>query len=88
MYLDDGIIAVKSREKAAMESAQVRLNLENSGFIYCKYEKCQWEPQHNIEWLGFQIDLCMGEFSVPEGKLDRLRSKLLGGSVDNSKTIG
>jgi len=65
---------VKSREKAATKCAN--LDLENAGLIL-NNEKCQWEPQHNIEWLGFQIDLCVGGFLVTEGELDRLRSKLL-----------
>lgn len=30
-----------------------------------------------MEWLGFQIDLSVGEFSVPLFKIDALKAKLL-----------
>ena len=78
VYLDDGIVAVKSKENALIESAQVKLDLGNAGFVV-NNEKCarEWEPKCNMEWLGFLIDLSMGEFSVPVGKLDMLKSKLL-----------
>jgi len=33
VYLDDGIIAVNGTEKACIESAQVKLDLEKAGFI-------------------------------------------------------
>ena len=34
------------------------------------------DPCNCIEWLGFQIDLCKGEFKVPQYKLDKLRVQL------------
>ena len=76
VYLDDGIVATKYREQALRESAQVKLDLDNAGFIV-NNEKCNWEPSRNTEWLGFQIDLSVGEFSVPACKIDMLRSKPL-----------
>ena len=66
----------KDREQALRESAQVKLDLDNAGFIV-NNEKCNWEPSCNTEWLGFQIDLSVGKFSVPACKIDMLRSKLL-----------
>ena len=82
VYLDDGIVAVKIKENALIESAQVKMDLGNAGFVV-NNEKCEWEPKCNMEWLGFLIDLSMGEFSVPAGKLDMLKSKLL--AVKESK---
>jgi len=29
-----------------------------------------------LEWLGFQIDLCEGEFKVLQSKLDKLKGQL------------
>ena len=74
VYLDDGIIVVKGEQAA--ESAQVKHELESAGFII-NIDKSKWEPCHTIEWLGFQIDLAKGEFSVPANKISMLKSQLL-----------
>ena len=37
-----------------------------------------------MEWLGFQIDLCEGEFKVLPGKLDRLKVQLRDLEVEQS----
>ena len=39
-------------------------------------EKLVWDPQKDIEWLGFKIYLAKGEFSVPDHKLFKLRLQL------------
>ena len=76
VYLDDGIVAVRGKEKALVESARVKQDIENARFVI-HVEKSTWEPSHTIEWLGFQIDLSKGEFSVPVAKIDALKSKLI-----------
>ena len=76
VYLDDGIVAVRGKEKALVESARVKQDIENAGFVI-HVEKSTWEPSHTIEWLSFQIDLSKGEFSVPVAKIDALKSKLI-----------
>ena len=76
VYLGDGIVAVKGEVEAKFESRKVKQDLEKAGFIV-NIEKCVWEPSHSIEWLGFHIDLALGEFSVPIPKIDALKSKLL-----------
>ena len=76
VYLDDGIVAVRGKEKALVESARVKQDIENAGFVI-HVDKSTWEPSHTIEWLGFQIDLSKGEFSVPVAKIDALKSKLI-----------
>jgi len=75
VYLDDGIVAVKGKDKAATESATVKRDLEHAGFVV-NIEKCQWIPSQEIEWLGFITNLDQGEFTVPCSKLDRLKQKL------------
>jgi len=35
-----------------------------------------WEPSHRMEWLGFCIDLTLGEFSVPVQKILAFKAKL------------
>ena len=76
VYLDDGIVAVKGEQAAIQESAQVKLDLERAGFVI-NLDKSKWEPCHTMEWLGFQIDLAKGEFSVPPNKISMLKSQLL-----------
>ena len=75
MYLDDGILAVKGRDMALEESARVRHELECAGFVI-NAEKSHWEPSNVMEWLGFRIDLCEGEFKVPDRKLAKLKLQL------------
>ena len=48
LYLDDGIVAIKDREQALRESAQVKLDFDNAGFIV-NNEKCNWVPSRNTE---------------------------------------
>ena len=75
VYLDDGIIAVKGEKRACEESRLVRFELESAGFIL-NQEKSYWIPSKTMEWLGFNIDLAKGEFSVPPSKLEVLKSQL------------
>ena len=75
IYLDDGIVAVKGKERAIRESALVKSDLEHAGFVV-NIQKSQWEPSHVVEWLGLIIDLSKGVFTVPDHKIDRLRCKL------------
>jgi len=73
--IDDGIVAVKEEAEAKAESTAVRRDLELAGFIV-NIEKYAWEPSHRIQLLGFQIDLALGEFSVPAKKISVVKSKL------------
>ena len=75
IYLDDGIVAVKGKDAAIKESGRVKHELESAGFVI-NIEKSSWEPCNHLEWLGFQIDLCEGEFRVPQCKLDKLKVQL------------
>ena len=75
IYLDDGIVAVKGKDVATEESKHVKHDLESAGFVI-NIEKSRWEPCNHLEWLGFQIDLCRGEFKVPQYKLDKLKVQL------------
>ena len=76
VYLDDGIVAVKGEMEAKIESRKVKEDLEKAGFIV-NVEKCIWEPSQSMEWLGFCIDLVVGEFSVPISKINTLKARLL-----------
>ena len=84
IYLDDGIVAVRGRQKALVESTRVKEDIEKAGFII-NVEKSVWNPSQTMEWLGFQIDFSVGEFSVPASKIDALKSSLL--EVKDAKCI-
>ena len=76
VYLADGIVAVKGIHEALEESHRIKSELEDAGFLV-NVEKSQWEPSCKIEWLGFQIDLDKGEFTVLKHKICSLNSQLL-----------
>lgn len=73
IYLDDGIVSVKEEHQAIEASTQVKLDLENAGFVI-NIEKSIWVPSQTIEWLGFHIDLAKGRFSVPSEKIEALKT--------------
>ena len=52
IYLDDGIAAVRGRQKALVESTRVKEDIEKAGFII-NVEKSVWNPSQTMEWLGF-----------------------------------
>jgi len=72
IYLDDGIVSVKGEHQAVEASSQVKLDLENAGFVI-NTEKSSWAPSQAMEWLGFRIDLVKGMLSVPARKLKALQ---------------
>jgi len=72
IYLDNRIVSVKGERQAVGASSQVKLDLENAGFVI-NTEKSSWAPSQAIEWLGFRIDLVKGMISVPTGKLEALQ---------------
>ena len=43
IYLDDGIVSVKGEHQAVEASSQVKLDLENAGFVI-NAEKSSWAP--------------------------------------------
>ena len=61
LYLDDGIVAVSGEEAAKLASLQVREDLAKAGLIEHS-AKCIWEPTLKLKWLGFNIDLDIGQF--------------------------
>ena len=75
IYINDRIVAVKGKDNARRESQMVERDLESAGFVV-NIEKSQWEPCESLEWLGFKIDLALGEFSVPSRKVEELHALL------------
>ena len=54
LYLDEGTVAVKGKEKAMQESERVQSELLEAGLIV-NNTKSQWVPTKSLIWLGFQI---------------------------------
>ena len=75
LYLDDGIVAVAGEEAAKLASLQVREDLVKTGLVEHS-AKCIWEPTRKLKWLGFDIDLGIGQISVPADKLRSLKAQL------------
>ena len=75
VYLDDGIITVVEKSQTLKESTWVQYELQCAGFVV-NVEKLAWDPNKDMEWLGFIIDLAKGEFTVLEHKLVKLKSQL------------
>jgi len=75
LYLDDGIVAIAGEEAAKLASQQVREDLAKAGLVEHS-AKCIWEPTLKLKWLGFNLDLGVGQISVPEDKLSSLKTQL------------
>ncbi|KAK3087671.1 hypothetical protein FSP39_008985 [Pinctada imbricata] len=71
MYLDDGLCADVSYDKAMSLSQFVKQDLIKFGFLIAD-EKCQWEPVKQITWLGFDWNMHSEVIKVTQGRLDSL----------------
>ena len=75
LYLDDGIVAVKSKQAALTASRAIQEDLDRAGLVV-NLAKCCWEPSQQCSWLGFDIDLAQGKIAVPQVKLKNLHVQL------------
>lgn len=74
-YLDDGLGLHATFDKAKKAAKIVRTDLHSLG--WCEQaSKCQWEPSQTMKWLGFNIDLCNFLLSIPEEKIQKLKTAL------------
>ena len=81
IYLDDAIAEIEDIENATRVSKQIQSDLRNAGLIV-NNAKSQWSPTKSIVWLGFQINLELGQLRVPELKLGSLQDQLGKASVN------
>ena len=75
MYLDDGLCAVTGEPAARKASQLVQDTLDKAGFIAHPL-KSVWQPTQRLIWLGFVVDLALGQIEVPQDKLLSLQSRL------------
>ena len=54
--------------------------------VVCLKERCVlWQPSHEVQWLGFVVNLEQGCISVPIKKVDALKTNL--GAVLDANTL-
>ena len=75
VYLDDGICVAQGLEAANRASEVVKCTLDRAGFVV-NVAKSMLQPAQQGQWLGFQLDLALGELSVPSQKIEALKSLL------------
>ena len=72
MYLDDGLAGVAGLQQVKDAISLVRETPASAGLIGHP-EKSQWDPLQRLAWLGFTIDMALGQIEVPAGKLTKLQ---------------
>ena len=75
VYIDDSICASASESEAEKAKDVVVSDLDRAGFVL-NIMKSQLSPVQVIGWLEFTLDLREGCFSVPQLKIDRLKSAI------------
>ena len=61
----------------------MRKSLWGAGFLDHP-EKCKWVSKVKVSWLGFNIDLCRCEITVPNEKIEGLRQQLMEANTKGS----
>ena len=75
VYLDDGLCAVAGKRAALDASLLVRDTLAKAGFV-AHPSKSIWQPTQRLTWLGFVVDVGLGQVEVPKEKIVALRVML------------
>ena len=71
----NGIGAMAGYERTSQSSHLVCSTLESSGFV-AQPSKSVSEPSQCVVWLGFVVNLALGQIQVPDAKIVALRSML------------
>ena len=83
VFLDHGLGMDKGRTLATSASELVQKSLRGTGFLDHQ-EKSKWMPKVQVSWLGFNIDLCRCEITVPDEKIESLRRQLMEANTKGS----
>ena len=75
VYLDDGLCAVNGLGPADEASQLVQRTQDQAGFVVHP-GKSVWKPTQRLVWLGFVVDMSLGQIEVPESKIATLRRLL------------
>jgi len=71
MFLDDGIGGGRSYSEALLSSQVTQSSLLEFGFLLA-HDKCFWEPQRNVVWLGYALDFLVNKIFIKEERICRL----------------
>ena len=71
VYLDDGLCAVSGEQSAKEASQLVQHTLTEAGFV-THPDKSSWQPSQRLVWLGFVVDVGLGQIEVPKEKIEAL----------------
>lgn len=75
MFLDDGIGGASEMGKAKAFSLEVQKDLQELGFLIAE-EKCVWEPQSSLTWLGLRWDMTEGKVFITEKRIEKLQKNI------------
>ena len=75
LYLDDGIATANTLEKAETDSARVRKDLIEFGFLIAE-EKSDWLPKSTVTWLGHEFDFKNSYISITDTRTNKILKKL------------
>ena len=75
VYIDDGILACRSLEKAKAASRLVRSDLRGAGWKF-SVKKSDWEPRQIGEWLGIIVNTVRMIFVIPVKKIAKMKATL------------
>ena len=75
VYLDDGLCAVSGEQSAKRASQLVQHTLSEAGFV-THQTKSNWQPSQRLVWLGFVVDVSLGQIEVPKEKIEVLCSAI------------
>ena len=73
--VDDGLCATKGQQAAEQASQLVQVTLERAGFV-AHSTKSIWQPTQRLEWLGFVVDVALGQIEIPQEKIAALQTLL------------
>ena len=74
-YLDDGFNIADSEKSCKSSTETISKTLTAAGFLI-NIEKSQLEPRQSGEWLGFHIDTRTMLYTVPQKKIEKLKTRL------------
>uniref|UniRef100_A0A1X7VUB7 CCHC-type domain-containing protein n=1 Tax=Amphimedon queenslandica TaxID=400682 RepID=A0A1X7VUB7_AMPQE len=73
LYLDDGLVSVKASETHSISVSRLVEEIITKAGLVINREKSKFTPSKQAAWLGFDIDLALGEIRVSRDKLHTLK---------------
>eukprot|EP01052_Picozoa_sp_SAG31_P013341 SAG31_NODE_801_length_12013_cov_23.812070_2_plen_145_part_00 len=90
LYLDDGLVLAETEELALQQRAKLVKVLARFG-LQRQVEKGQWTPVHDLEHLGYGVNLEKGIYYVTlerRARLTRMARDILQSAARNRRHVG